>query len=136
MTESDRVHEVVREWVAKAENDLLACTILLKSGSKSPTEIVCFHAQQCVEKYLKAYLVQQGTDFPKTHDIRFLCGLALAADWLDLSLEEQITLTTYATGVRYPGLIDLSQSEARLAVRIARRVRSAIRKRLGKRILF
>lgn len=46
MTESDRIHEVVREWVEKAENDLLACTILLKSGSKSPTEIVCFHAQQ------------------------------------------------------------------------------------------
>ena len=29
----------------------------LKLGADGPTDTVCFHAQQCIEKYLKALLV-------------------------------------------------------------------------------
>jgi HEPN domain-containing protein len=39
------------------------------------TDTVCFHAQQCVEKYLKAFLVLEGIDFPKTHDIGKISAL-------------------------------------------------------------
>jgi HEPN domain-containing protein len=31
-----------------------------------------FHAQQCVEKYLKALLVAPGLAFPRTHDLTAL----------------------------------------------------------------
>lgn len=60
---------VLREWITKAENDLknAAQAILLKD--ECPTDTVCFHAQQCVEKYLKAVLVLHGIPFPKTHDV-------------------------------------------------------------------
>ena len=37
---------------------------------KSPNyDGVCFHAQQCIEKYLKAKLVEADIDFPKTHNL-------------------------------------------------------------------
>lgn len=38
--------------------------------------VVGFHAQQAVEKALKVSLTLRGVDFPKTHDIDFLVGLA------------------------------------------------------------
>jgi len=59
---------VAAEWARKAENDLKNATHALKLGAECPTDTVCFHAQQCVEKYLKALLTFLGIDFPKTHD--------------------------------------------------------------------
>lgn len=57
MPASEAVLTVVREWIVKAEHDLTAAVQILKLGKAAPTEAVCFHAQQCVEKYLKAVLV-------------------------------------------------------------------------------
>lgn len=57
MREHERAFTVVREWVAKAENDLKNATHTLRLGTDCPTDNVCFHTQQCVEKYLKALLV-------------------------------------------------------------------------------
>ncbi len=45
---------------------------MIKLAEESPTDTVCFHAQQCVEKYLKAVLVSEAIDFPKTHDLEEL----------------------------------------------------------------
>ena len=56
---------VAREWMTKAENDLKTAVHTLDLGEECPTDMVCFHAQQCVEKYLKAVLVLDGIDFPK-----------------------------------------------------------------------
>ncbi len=50
------VTRVAAEWVAKAEGDLRAAAQILKIEKDCPTETVVFHAQQCVEKYLKAVL--------------------------------------------------------------------------------
>lgn len=75
MPDPEKVLSVVREWVAKAENDLKTAAHTLKLGKDCPTDTVCFHAQQCVEKYLKALLVWKGIDFPKTHDLEKLIGM-------------------------------------------------------------
>ena len=58
----------------KAEEDLTAAAQILKLGRTCPTAIVCFHAQQCAEKYLKAYLVCSLMAFQKTHDMEALIG--------------------------------------------------------------
>ncbi len=127
---------VVREWLQKAENDLTAAAQLLKLGKACPTDTVCFHAQQCAEKYVKALLVHHGQDFPKTHNLRALLALLPARARPDLTPEEQHLLTRYATVTRYPGDYEaIPLSEARNAVKIARRVRRQIRKRLPKEAL-
>ena len=41
---------------------------------------VCFHAQQCAEKYLKARLQDLGIIVPKTHDLTQLLELLLATE--------------------------------------------------------
>lgn len=136
MHENDRVLWVVREWVQKAENDLKNAANTLKMGEDCPTDTVCFHAQQCVEKYLKAFLVSRDIDFPRTHDIGDLVDLMPRNFRLRLSVEEQQRLTAYATTMRYPGEYEpLSLAQARKAVAIARRVRGELRARLSRKTL-
>lgn len=52
----------IRQWVEKAESDLRNAEHTLELDC--PLDTVCFHAQQCAEKYLKALLVSWGADFP------------------------------------------------------------------------
>lgn len=48
----------IHKWIIKAENDLK--TAKGEFSTKNPvTDTICFHCQQCVEKYLKAYLISQ-----------------------------------------------------------------------------
>jgi len=127
---------VAQEWIAKAESDLKSATHLLRIKD-CPTDAVCFHAQQCVEKYLKALLVALGTGIRKTHDLGELMVLLPSRLRPSLSDQEQDKLTEYATVTRYPGNYEpISLSEAREAVAIARRVRREVRKILEAKPLF
>jgi len=58
MPDPEKVIEVVSEWVAKADNDLQAARLSLRAGKECPTDTVCFHAQQVIEKYIKALLTR------------------------------------------------------------------------------
>jgi HEPN domain-containing protein len=136
MIEDDELLSVVRQWVQKAENDLKNATYTLRMGKNCPTDTVCFHAQQCAEKYLKALLVLRGLDFPRTTDLSQLIALLPVQSRPTLTPEEQERLTDYATVTRYPGDYEpISLTETRRALRIARQIRSAIRKRLPKKVL-
>jgi HEPN domain-containing protein len=72
MPGAENVNLVVAEWVAKAEDDLNNAAHTLKLGRTCPTGTVCFHAQQCTEKYLQAYLASRAVPFLKTHEIEQL----------------------------------------------------------------
>lgn len=127
----DELVAVVREWVLKAENDLKNAAHTLKLGMDCPTDTVCFHAQQCVEKYLKALLVWRRTSVPKTHSIADLLSLVPRDGRPELSPEEQERLTDYATVTRYPGAYEpIFLTEAQETVALARRVRRDIRRLL------
>lgn len=94
--------ELARRWLQKATNDLITArqVLLLPEG---PTDTVAFHAQQAVEKALKALLTFNRFEFPKTHDLVRLLDLATA--FLP-SLEEYRTafaeISNYSVQVRYP----------------------------------
>ncbi len=70
MSEANEILAIARDWVQKGENDLKNATHALGMRKDCPTDTVCFHAQRCVEKYLKAFLVLKRIDFPKTHGIK------------------------------------------------------------------
>ncbi len=69
----------VKLWIIKAENDIKAAEILIEQEN-APTDVVCFHAQQAVEKLLKGYLTHRNVKFPKTHDILVLLNLCSEVD--------------------------------------------------------
>jgi HEPN domain-containing protein len=48
--------ELVKMWMRKADNDLKTAKDELNTEEPA-TDTICFHAQQCAEKYLKAFLL-------------------------------------------------------------------------------
>ena len=136
MPEREQIVIVVRQWVAKAENDMTSAEHILTLGEDGPTDTVCFHAQQVVEKYLKALLAWEQIDFPKTHVIKKLIGLLPATLRPELTEAQRETLTEYATVTRYPGPDEpITLAEARAAVELARRVREKTREHLPREAL-
>lgn len=131
MHDPEKRTQVAREWVQKAENDLKTATHVLSLGEEAPTDTICFHCQQAVEKYLKALLIFRGIKFPRIHDIERLVRLLPVVDRPQMTAEEQGALTDYATMTRYPGNYEpISLEEATLAVKLAWRVRDQIRRLL------
>ena len=133
----DKILVVAREWTSKGDNDLKNAVHTLKLGKDCPTDTVSFHAQQCVEKYIKAFLVALEKPFPRTHDVESLISLMPKDVRLGLTVEEQRRLTEYATVLRYPGPYEaIPLTEAKQAVKLAQRVQRKIRKLLETKSLF
>ena len=64
--------ELTAEWVSKADNDFEVARLARYRADVPISDAVCFHSQQCAEKYLKALLVAGGHPFSKTHDLLVL----------------------------------------------------------------
>jgi len=121
-----------RAWIAKAEEDYKLAISALRR--KQPLMYgVCFHAQQCAEKYLKAMLVARAKPFPKIHDLSKLSDLCEEAGILvPVSKDLLETLSDFAVAARYPSGVP-SIEDAREALETARAVRKFARKFLGVR---
>ena len=136
MPDPEKVNLVVAEWVMKAEGDLKTAQHLLAFGHDTPVETVCFHIQQCIEKYMKALLVFRLVDFPKTHSIGEL--LTLIPDELPFRIPyaQQKRLLSYATVMRYPGDYEpATLDEARQAMRLCKKIRAWVHSLLPKAAL-
>ena len=124
------MNRLTAEWIDKAEEDYQAATVL--HDAEQPMHgAVCFHAQQCVEKYMKAVLHGAGTAVPRTHDLVELLEIGERLMPEMVSLESELdALTTYAVAARYPGR-SASPERAQAAVELMSRVRSVLRLKLG-----
>ena len=118
---------ITREWIEKAEGDW--ATLIRESRvRKNPNyDAVCFHAQQCAEKYLKSVLQEASITFKKTHDLKLLLieVLQIYPNWHNLTISAD-TLTIYAVQFRYPG-DSANKTEAKEAVKHCRLIRKTIR---------
>jgi len=116
-----------RQWAAYADEDLRVARHTLALADKCPYRLVAYHAQQCAEKYLKAYLVVRGIDFPYTHNIARLLELCSdRPDWAEM-LKDAEELTPFAITARYPGEDEhVEETEARRAVEVAAHVRVVV----------
>jgi len=122
--------DLVRGWLEKARRDIETAVRELRRAEPF-TDIVCFHAQQAAEKYLKAYLTSQESDFPRTHALEDLLLLAAQKEPEFLSFKDEVTLLTpYAVETRYPEFQEPLLEDAQEAVRIARAVQYFILQRL------
>jgi len=122
--------ETIRQWIKKAEGDLRSAQLLLAADPPEP-DAVAFHAQQAVEKYLKAYLVHVGIDPPRTHDLITLFDLiAPHDDSLEPLRESARPLSPLAVQVRYP-FAEATVEEAREALGHAEDISAAVRERLS-----
>lgn len=96
--------EQVSVLVAAADRDIVTYRILRKDSS-APIETTLFHAQQALEKMIKAVLVGRGIVFPRTHDL-FQLGDLLVRNGMTspTSMELMARLAPYAVEFRYLGV--------------------------------
>ena len=124
------MNEITKEWVFKAEEDIYSADLLMHAGETPVPDNVCFHCQQCAEKYLKAYLQEHEIEFERKHDLNPLLELCVASDKEFEILEDDIReLDRYAVIVRYPGIV-IKADTAEEALNAAERVQKFIRKKL------
>jgi len=128
--EKDAMNPLTVEWIQKAEGDH---TIMHQNyHSSSPIhDAICFHAQQCIEKYLKAWLQEANIPFTRTHDLERLLNLILPTfpDW-EVWQADFSTISEHAVDFRYPGK-PATATDAQHAVKTCDQVRQSVRGQLG-----
>ncbi len=121
---------ITQEWVDKAEGDFATAQREIDVANNPNYDAVCFHSQQCIEKYLKACLQENNIAFGRTHDLTKLLDAFLTVEpsWENLrnNLDE---LTAYAVEFRYPG-ISADQAIANDAFSDCTEIRQVIRQYL------
>jgi HEPN domain-containing protein len=119
------------EWVRKAEGDFATARRELQVQTEANYDAVCYHAQQCAEKYLKARLREARVRFGRTHELELLLELALPLEpeW-EVMRDDLALLATHAVAVRYPGA-DATFRTAAEAAHLCAAVRRRIRATLG-----
>ena len=98
---NEETKNYIRQWIAKAGDDLIVIDKLTQFEVVA-TSAVCFHCQQVVEKYLKAFLIAQGVEIRKTHNIEFLLAECEEFD-PEFSLIDPKDLNDFGVDIRYPG---------------------------------
>jgi HEPN domain-containing protein len=131
----DSKDELVKNWIIKAQRDLLAAH-KLSSDSDIYSDIAIYHCQQCAEKALKGFLVLQGQTFPMTHDLRLLLQLTIAIN-PDFQRHQETSelLTPYATEFRYPSdVMQPTEEELKEAIEKAEEIFNFITSLLSQQI--
>jgi HEPN domain-containing protein len=123
----------VKQWMIYGDEDLRLARHTLTLLSGCPYRLIAYHAQQCAEKYLKAYLVYHRIDFPYTHNISRLLELCEENSRWPEKIYEAEELTPFAITARYPGEDEkVTKKEALRAMDIATKVRQTVRRTLKK----
>lgn len=111
--------EHIRNLLKKAFGDLDSARYLLTAPEPS-TDVICFHCQQAVEKFLKAWLAHNGINIPRTHNISELLKISGRVSPDIGAIEHVDVLTPYAVEIRYAeNFYTPSLDEAKKAVELA-----------------
>lgn len=125
MEKEKGMNPLVEEWVRNAEEDYA-----MAKRAQDPTPYpnsICFHAQQCIEKYLKALLQAANLPVPRTHDVQELLRLSVSIHpaWRDWESAFSM-FRAFAVDARYPGYA-ATAADAQHALETCSDVRHAVR---------
>ena len=100
----------------KATDDAVAVREI-EGNAEIADSILGFHAQQAIEKWLKAVLAASSVAFEYTHDLRHLIGLVEAAGLpFPLDIPQVVMFTEFAVPLRYEDLLDAEPLDRPAAV--------------------
>ncbi|RMF59072.1 MAG: HEPN domain-containing protein [Calditrichaeota bacterium] len=125
------MNEIVREWIQKAEGDYHSALREYRARKFPNFDAAGFHAQQCIEKYLKAFLQLHQLPFQKTHDLlalQHLCSNVLPE--LEFYRDLLAYLSQFAIVYRYPGE-NATKEQAKKAIQALKQLRSFLREKLN-----
>ncbi len=127
--ENTDMNPLTSEWVELAEEDY-AIARLIQREQLAMRNGICFHAQQCAEKYLKAWLQENNIPVPRTHNLDELLNLILPPipSWRSWKTDLSV-LSKHAVDTRYVGQSPTA-ADAENAMRICEKVRQGVRAEL------
>ncbi|MCX6156029.1 MAG: HEPN domain-containing protein [Candidatus Kapabacteria bacterium] len=122
-------------FLKKANSDLKA-SIKLMDDDEIESEIICFHLQQSVEKYLKAYLIFNGNQPKKIHDIGLLIHECKKIDEEFIIFDDSIILELTDCGViaRYDELEEIDKEFIKSSLTAVLELKLFIENKLSKTI--
>jgi HEPN domain-containing protein len=119
------------DWQVLAERDITVADHLAATMKPVPSEIIAFHCQQAVEKYLKGVLVILGEDPPYIHDLDRLCKTAEKYRSSFASISSLCTTINYfSSQPRYDRGVDLSEEDMRLVLAHTKTIKSFLQKEI------
>jgi len=115
--------KTVLEWFYFADADLDSA-IILNNAHRKHNAIICYHCQQAVEKYLKAFLCYNGLVPPRIHVLETLCALCsdFDASFNDIA-KECAYLSPFAVHARYPLEMEITSANTVKSLEIAQRIK-------------
>jgi len=123
----------IEEWVKYGDMDLESAKYLLNM-KPIPYEVICYHCQQAVEKYIKAYIVSRDEELNKIHDLIELNKICKKHNKNFENIDTMCSeLNNYAVIVRYPfHTLDLEEIDVKKALKYATEIREFITSQLSK----
>lgn len=131
----EAVKTAVARWLAKAANDLRTAETMV-SIVPPVVDTSCYHAQQCAEKSLKAFLTAADRHVERTHSLPRLVELCAEVEPAFGRLADVgVELTGYASQGRYPDdWREIPVDEALAAVEKARETFEFVKAEIQKRV--
>ena len=118
-------------WRILAERDISVADHLAATMTPLPTEIIAFHCQQAVEKYLKGALVILGEEPPFIHDLDKLCALAEKHKPSFVGISSLCTTINYfSVQPRYDLGISLSEADMSLVLAHTKTIKGFLQKEI------
>lgn len=126
------VSKAVVAWERFAEMDYVTAIHLSKTLYPKPMEIICYHCQQCAEKYLKALTEKLGMEIEKTHDLGKLADTISEETAIPHDvLVSCAKLTQYGVKIRYPQEFEMNEKHVQAALLDMEHVRTWCREQMG-----
>jgi len=114
-------NDIIKEWLRFSETDLAAAQHLYNNMYPKPLEIICYHCEQSAEKALKGFLIYNGLESPRTHDLPLLCDKCVELNsGLEKIYDACEFLTIYGVQPRYPYQLDISVIDTEHALEYAK----------------
>ena len=117
------VHDLAKEWLRYAKSDLKTADHMFNDVNPKEIEIACYHAHQCAEKSLKAYLILKNIEPPRTHDLVELNHLCTVNEPGFSAMQQRcVFLNPYGVHVRYPNELGVDDTITKNAIENARKL--------------
>ena len=97
--------KLVEDWMTFADEDLSVADVL---SNHSMTNAMAFHCQQAIEKYLKAFLIENDVPLQKIHNLVRLNEMVKEIRDLGIDEDKLFTINTVYFDTRYPGEFGLT----------------------------